>query len=60
LLGFHRPLLDRTVNLAQVIDTGLALGSCPGADSVGKRYYRQNTDDGDNYHDFDEGKTPLG
>ena len=56
---FQGPLLLRGVNQAEVVDAGILLRGRAGFDEVGDRDGGQQTDDGDNDHDFNEGKTRL-
>ena len=57
LIGFQRPLLLRTVNLAKVVDTGIGLGRLTSANEVRNRDRSEEADDGHNDHDFNEGET---
>ena len=59
LLVFQRPLLDGTVNLAQVVDARVHLGLRAGAHEVGNRDRREEADDGHDDHDFNEGEARL-
>lgn len=55
-LVFQRPLLNRAVNLAQVVDTGVLLGLCAGADEIGNGDGSQKADDSHYDHDFHQGE----
>jgi hypothetical protein len=56
LLLFEGPLLHRTVDLAEVIHARILLRGAAGFDEVGNGDGREETDDRDDDHDFDEGK----
>jgi hypothetical protein len=59
LVLFQRELAFRCIDLAQIVDTGISLRSLAGLDEVWNRNRRQQTDDGDDNHDFHEGETSL-
>jgi hypothetical protein len=48
------PGLGGAVNLAQIIDAGVLLGSCAGADEVWNRHGQQQPDYGDDNHYFNQ------
>ena len=54
LLVFECPLLFGTVQLAEVVDTGVSLGRIARPNEVRNRDGGQQTDDGDHDHDFHE------
>ena len=56
-LGFQGPFLLRAVNLAEVVDAGVLLRRRAGMHEVRNRDGGQQTDDGDDDHDFDKGET---
>lgn len=51
---FKSPLFLRAVNLAEVVDASIALGSAAGFDEVGDRDGGEQADDRHNDHDFNE------
>ena len=59
LLVFQCPLLNRAVNLAEVVDARIFLrfGACP--DEVRNRDGGQQTDNGDHNHDFNQREPGL-
>ena len=57
LFLFQGPFLLGTINLAQVVDAGVGLGRGTGMNEVGNRDGGQQTDDGHDDHDFDQGET---
>ena len=52
-LVFQRPLLDCSINLAEVVDARILLRGGAGLDEVGNRDRCQEADDGHHDHDFD-------
>ena len=54
LAVFQRPLLDRTVDQAQVVDARIFAGCFTSLDEVRDRNRGQETDDCHHDHDFDE------
>src|SRR4051794_28891235 len=54
LFGLQRPLLLGAVNLAQVIDAGVLLGSGTSFHKVGDRDGGQQSDDCNHDHDFNK------
>ena len=59
LAGFQRVLLDRAVNQAQVVDTGVFASRFTSFDEVRNSNRGQETDDCHNDHDFNERKARL-
>ena len=59
LAVFQRPLLDRTVDQAQVVDASIFAGGFTSFDEVRDRDRGQEADDGDNDHDFNEREARL-
>lgn len=59
LFGFQRPLLLRTIDLAEVVDASIHLGRGARFHEVGNRDRGQETDDGHNDHDFNERKARV-
>ncbi len=59
LLGFERPGLNRTVDLTQVVDTGVHLRGRTGFHEVGNGNGRQQANDGHDDHDLDQGEAAL-
>lgn len=59
LLVFQGVLLDRAIDLAQVIDARISLRSDARADEVGNRNRRQQANDGHDDHDLDQRKAGL-
>jgi len=57
LAVFQRPLLDRTVDQAQVVDARIFAGCFTSLDEVRDRNRGQETDDCHHDHDFDERET---
>ena len=56
LLVFQSPLLLGSVNLAEVVDASVLLSLGAGANEVRDGDRSQETDDGDDDHDFDQGE----
>ena len=54
LLELERPLLDRTINLTEIVDTGILLRGGAGFDEVGDRDRCEQADDGHYDHDFNQ------
>ena len=54
LAVFQRPLLDRTVDQAEVVDASIFASGFTSFDEVRDRNRGQETDDGDDDHDFNE------
>ena len=54
LAVFQRPLLDRTINEAEVVDAGIFASCFTSFDEVRDRNRGQETDDGHHDHDFNE------
>ena len=50
----ERPFIDAVINLSEVVDAGICLRSSAGADEVGNRNRRQQSDDGNDNHDFNQ------
>ena len=53
-LAFERPGLFGAVNLTEIVDARVLLGLQTGANEVGDGDGREQPDDGDDDHDFDE------
>ena len=51
---FHRPLLDGEIGLPQVVDARIHLRDLPRVQKIWNRNGRQQSDDRDDDHDFDE------
>src|SRR6266705_203101 len=58
-LVFQRPLVDRRVNLAEVVDAGIGLRGRTGFDEVRNRDRSQQADDGHHDHDFNQRETRI-
>ena len=58
-LGFQRPLLLRTINLAEVVDTSVRAGGFARFHEVRDRDRREEADDGHNDHDFNQREARL-
>ena len=58
-LVLERPLLDRAVDLPQIIDAGILLRGGAGADKVGDGDGSQQADNCDHDHDFHQRETRL-
>ena len=56
-LGIHRILLFSGIDLLQVCGAGLGAGLLTGTNEVGDRDRQQDTDDQNDNHDLDKGKT---
>jgi len=54
---FQRPLIFRSVDLAEVVDTSIGLRGRTGFHEVRNRDRSQQADDGHNNHDFNQGET---
>ena len=54
---FQRELVGRRINLAEVVDAGIALRGGTGFHEVRNRNGRQEADDGHDDHDFHQGET---
>ena len=59
LAVFEGKFIGRRINLAEVVDTSIGLRGGTGFHEVRNRDGSQQTDDGHNDHDFNEGKTGL-
>ncbi len=57
LLHFQSPLLDRTIDLPEVIDAGGLLRGGAGAGGIGDGDRNQQADEGNHDHDFDQRET---
>ena len=51
------PFLLGAINLPEIVDAGVLLRGGSGMHEIGNRDRRQQTDDGDNDHDFNQGET---
>ena len=58
-MRFQGPLLSGRINLAEVVDAGIGLGSGAGFDEVGNRDGRQEANDGHDDHDLNQRKAAL-
>ena len=59
LAVFEGKFVGRSVNLAEVVDTSIGLRGGTGLHEVRNRDGSQQTDDGHDDHDFNQGKTRL-
>ena len=59
LAVFQRPLLDRTVDQAEVVDASILASGFTSFDEVRDRNSGQEADDGNHDHDFNERKARL-
>lgn len=59
LLLLQSPLLNCSIDLAEVVDAGILLSRCTGLDEIGNRDGSQEADDRDDDHDFNKGEAGL-
>ena len=59
LLLLQSPLLNSSIDLAEVVDAGVLLGRCASLDEIGNRDGSQEADDRDHDHDFNKGEAGL-